>query len=306
VAVASPRPSALRLRQREALAAYLFLAPWLVGLLLFVAGPVVASFVLAFTSWDLLNSPTWVGADNFDKMLSRDRLFPITMGNTAYYTFISVPLHIAVALATAMALNAKLWGIRFFRTAFYVPSVTPAVASAILWVWIFQPEVGLANVGLEALGLPAQRWILDPDLAKPSFILMSLWATGGQMVIFLAGLQGIPEHLYEAASIDGAGAGRRFWHITLPLLSPVIFFNLVIGIIGSFQIFSAAYIMTNGGPANQTLFYVLYVYQQAFKFLQMGYASALAWVLFLIVLVFTIVQFRVAGRWVHYEGELKS
>jgi multiple sugar transport system permease protein len=300
-----PRELTLTLPQREAVAAYLFLLPFLVGLLLFVAGPVVASFALAFMSWDLLNPPTWVGLGNFEKMFLEDALFPVSIGNTAYFTFISVPLHIAVALATALALNAKLWGIRFYRTAFYVPSVTPAVANALLWIWIFQPEVGLANVALEAFGLPGQTWILDPDMVKPSFILMSLWATGGQMVIFLAGLQGIPDHLYEAANIDGAGAWRRFVAITLPMLSPVIFFNLVIGIIGSFQIFAAAFIMTNGGPSNQTLFLVLYVYRQAFQFLQLGYASALCWVLFVIILLFTAVQFRAAGRWVYYEGELK-
>ncbi|MBI2941135.1 MAG: sugar ABC transporter permease [Chloroflexi bacterium] len=293
------------LRQREALAAYLFLLPWLVGLLVFVLGPVVASFLLAFTSWDLLNPPQWIGLGNFDKMFSGDKLFPISLYNTAYYTFISVPLHVVVALVLALALNLPLRGIRFFRTAFYVPSVTPAVANAILWLWIFQPEVGLLNVALGAFGVPPQRWLFEAELAKPSFIIMSMWASGGQMVIFLAGLQSIPEHLYEAASIDGAGAWRRFLHVTLPMLSPVIFFNLVIGLIGTFQVFSAAYIMTGGGPSYSTLFYVLYLYNNAFKFLQMGYASALAWVLFLIVLFFTLVQFLVAGRWVYYEGELK-
>ncbi|MCY3801457.1 MAG: sugar ABC transporter permease [Chloroflexi bacterium] len=293
----------LSIRHREAVAAYLFVMPWILGLLIFAAYPVGASLVLSFTQWDLLTEIKYVGADNYVKMFTDDRYFPITMGNTAYYTFIGVPLHTLVALLLAVPLTSKLRGIRFFRTAWYVPSVTPAVAAAVLWILIYHPEFGMANVVLELVGIPPQRWIFDQTLAKPSFILMSLWSVGGQMVIFIAALQGVPQQLYEAASIDGAGRWGRFMNVTLPLISPATFFNLVIGVIASFQIFTAAYIMTRGGPANQTLFFVLQLYRNAFQYLKFGYASAMAWVLFVIILFFTGLQFFGARRWVYYEAK---
>jgi multiple sugar transport system permease protein len=203
----------------------------------------------------------------------------------------------------ALLLNLPLPGVPIYRTLFFLPSLTPAVANALLWVWIFSPDFGLANYLLQAVGLPPQKWLFDVNLAKPSLILMGLWGIGSQMIIFLAGLQGIPQILYEAANIDGANEWQRFWRITLPMLSPTIFFNLVIGIIGSFQVFTTAYIATQGGPQNATLFYVLYLWRNGFDYFKMGYASALAWVLLLIVLVLTLIQFRLARRLVYYEAE---
>jgi len=294
------------LMRKEAVAAYLFLTPCILGLLIFEAGPVIASAVLSLMDWDLLSPPKWVGLSNFREMLLRDKLVPLSMFNTVYYTFFGVPLQLVAALGAALLLNSRVRGIRLYRTAFYVPSVTPAVANAILWVLIFNPESGIANYVLSSLGLPTYRWLVDPPLAKPAFILMSLWGIGPTMVIFLAGLQGIPEYLYEAASIDGAGALRNFRHITIPMLTPTIFFNLIIGVIGSFQVFTNAYIMTGGGPANATLFYMLYVYRNAFQYLRMGYASTLAWFLFLVIALLTAVQFGAGRRWVYYEGELRS
>ncbi len=208
-------------------------------------------------------------------------------------------------MLAALALNLPIHRASFWRTVYYLPSVTPAVAMAIIWLWIFNTDFGLLNMLLALLGLPKIAWLQDPRVVKLAFVLMSYWTIGGQMVIFLAGLQAIPQHLYEAAAIDGAGRWARFWYITLPLLTPSIFFNLTMAIIGAFQVFTFAYIITSGGPENATLFYVLYLYRQAFENFQMGYASALAWVLFVIILIVTVLQFRTAERWVFYEGELR-
>lgn len=287
---------------RILIAGYLFVLPWILGFLIFTAGPMLASIVMSFMKWEVITPPEFVGVQNFTALIS-DPLFTTSLYNTAFYTILAVPLQLIVALLTAMLLNTKAKGIAFYRTIYYLPSVTPVVASAMLWLWIFNPEFGLANALLDNLGLPKQLWLLDPNWAKPAFIFMSLWGVGGTMVIFLAGLQGVPVELYEAASIDGASTLQRFRRITLPMLTPVIFFNLLIGLIDSFQIFSSAYIMTDGGPQNRTLFYVLYLYRNGFKYFQMGYASALAWVLFLIVLLVTLLQFRLSKRWVYYETD---
>lgn len=286
--------------------AYTMLAPWIIGIIVFVVGPVIASLVLAFTEWDLLNPPQFVGLGNFREMFGTDRYIGLSLGNTAIYTFLGVPLQLATALTMALLLNQNIVGMRFYRTAFYVPSVTPAVANAILWILIYNPEFGIANYLLGIVGLGPVRWLADSSWAKPAFIIMSLWGVGGTMVIYLAGLQGVPGYLYEAADIDGAGALQRFRNVTLPLLTPTIFFTTIMGIIGSFQVFSAAFIMTNGGPNNSTLFYVLLLYRNAFQYLRMGYASSMAWVLFVIIAVFTYIQFAASGRWVYYEGELRS
>lgn len=288
---------------RILIAGYLFVLPWILGFLIFTAGPMLASIVMSFMKWEVITPPEFVGVQNFTALIS-DPLFTTSLYNTAFYTILAVPLQLIVALLTAMLLNTKAKGIAFYRTIYYLPSVTPVVASAMLWLWIFNPEFGLANALLDKLGLPKQLWLLDPNWAKPAFIFMSLWGVGGTMVIFLAGLQGVPAELYEAASIDGASTLQRFRRITLPMLTPVIFFNLLIGLIDSFQIFSSAYIMTDGGPQNRTLFYVLYLYRNGFKYFQMGYASALAWVLFLIVLLVTLLQFRLSKRWVYYETDI--
>ncbi len=287
---------------REAVDGWLFITPWLLGFLFFTAGPMIGSAVISFLDWEILTPPTWVGLTNFRQMAT-DPLFRLSLYNTAYYTFIGVPIYLVAALLMALILNLHLRGITFYRTIFFLPSLTPAVANALLWVWIFSPDFGLANYFLQAVGLPPQKWLFDVNLAKPSLILMGLWGIGSQMIIFLAGLQGISQTLYEAASIDGANEWRRFWSITLPMLSPTLFFNLVIGIIGSFQVFTTAYIATQGGPQNATLFYVLYLWRNGFDYFKMGYASALAWVLLLIVLALTMLQFGLARRLVYYEVE---
>jgi multiple sugar transport system permease protein len=290
-----------RWRRWEAVEGYLFMAPWLIGFVVWTLGPMLFSAFLVFTEWDVLTPIRWVGTANF-AALARDELFFLSLSNTAYFTFIAVPLQLLCALGAAMVLNVRLRGIQLYRAAFYLPSVIPQVAAVILWVWIFNPEYGLINAAFRAVGLPTQLWLVDPELVKPVFIFMSLWTVGNQMVIFLAGLQGVPDVLIEAAALDGAGAWKRFWYVVLPMISPVIFFNLIVGIIGSFQVFTTAYLATQGGPSNASLFYVLYLYQSAFQFLRMGYASALAWVLFLVILAFTLLQFRIADRWVYYEG----
>jgi len=287
---------------RENLDGWLFIMPWVIGFLAFTLGPMVASAVMAFMQWDILTPAKFIGLTNFRNMAS-DPLFLKSFGNTAYYTFIGVPLYLLTSLAAALLLNTGMRGTNIYRTLFFLPSLTPAVANALLWTWIFNPDFGLANGILYLLGLPKQQWLFDENLAKPAFILMGIWGMGQQMILFLAGLQGIPDQLYEAASIDGAGLWRKTLNITLPMLTPTIFFNLVMGIIGSFQVFTTAFIATGGGPHYATLFYLLYLYRNAFDYFKMGYASSLAWVLFVVVLIFTLIQFATARRWVYYEVE---
>jgi ABC-type sugar transport system permease subunit len=290
-----------RMMRREAIDGYLFILPWLLGFLIFTAGPMLASIVLALMQWDLFSSPTWVGIKNFESLL-RSPLIRTVLWNTAYYTFLSVPINLTTALMTALLLNQRIRYQSFFRTFFYLPAVIPAVANAVLWMWILNPDFGLMNNLLRFFGLPTSQWLWHPASSKPSFILIGLWATGSTMVIFLAGLQGIPQSLYEAAEIDGASWWQRFRAVTLPMLSPVILFNLVLGIIATFQVFTGAYLMTNGGPQNSTLFAVLYLYRLGFEQFSMGMASAFAWVLFFIILVFTMAQLRLSRSWVYYEG----
>lgn len=293
-------------KRREAINAYIMLAPWIIGFIAFTAGPMIASIVISFMDWPLLQAPKWIGFENY-KFMFRDNLFWVSLYNTIYYTVIGVPLRVIAALCVALAMNLKLRGISVYRTIYYIPSITPAVASSIMWLWIFNPDFGLANALLGYIGVHSRiRWIYDPALSKPSLILMSLWGIGGMMIILLAGLQGIPEQLYEAAELDGAGLWHKFWHITLPMLSPSIFFVTIMQVISSFQVFTQAYVMTRGGPANSTLFMVLYLYQNGFEFFRMGYASSLAWALFMFVLVLTILQFRGSKYWVFYEGELRG
>jgi multiple sugar transport system permease protein len=285
--------------------AYLFILPWLIGFLAFTAGPMLASLYISFTRWEIVTSAQWVGFEQYIRLFQDDRFY-LSLYNTAYYVFIGVPLHLFLALLAALGMNLNLAGIRILRTLYYVPSITPVVANSILWLWIFHPQWGLANALLQSLGFEGLYWLQDPKLAKPAFIIMSFWSIGGQMVILLAALQGISPTYYEAAKIDGAGTFRQFWHITLPLLTPALFFNLILAIIGAFQVFAQAFIMTQGGPSYSTLFYVLYLYRMAFENFRMGYASALAWILFVIILIFTLLQFRISNFWVFYEGDLRE
>jgi multiple sugar transport system permease protein len=290
---------------REHVDGYVFILPWMLGFFIFVAGPMVASFLISFMDWEIVTPARWSGLEQYRRLFN-DRVFYLALYNTAYYVFIGVPLHLGLALLAAMAMNLNLRGIRIYRTLFFIPSITPVVASSLLWLWIFNPDFGLANSFLNWLGLPSLYWLQDPKIAKMSLIIMSFWTIGGQMVILLAGLKGIPPALYEAAQIDGAGNWASFWNITLPMLSPAIFFNLILAIIGAFQVFTQAYIITDGGPENATLFYVLHLYRTAFENFRMGYASAMAWVLFVIILLFTYVQFRLSDRWVFYEGSTRD
>jgi multiple sugar transport system permease protein len=275
--------------------------PWLLGFVVFTAFPMGFSFVLTFMDWDLLGTQTWAGLANYQKLVT-DALVGVSLYNTAYFTFFSVPLRMLVALGAALLLNSSVRGLSFFRTFFYLPTVVPAVASVVLWMYMFNPSLGLLNMGMSALGLPRLNWLWDIQLSKPSLILMTLWTTGNVIIIYLAGLQAIPTQLYEAARIDGAGAWAQFRNVTLPMLSPSILFNVIMGIIGSFQVFTNAFLMTAGGPLNSTLFTVLYLYRAAFEQFKMGYASSIAWVLFVIVLIFTLIQWKLANVWVYYEG----
>lgn len=296
------RRKSVPMRRREAVDGYLFVAPWLVGFVFLIGGPMIASLVIAFLHWDLFSAPTWAGLDNF-RALVDDRLVGVSLYNTAFFTAISVPLNLLAALGAAMLLNLRMRFRSVFRTAFYLPAVMPAVANAILWFWILNPEVGLANAVLRMVGLPELQWLYDPTTSKPAFIIMNLWSIGNTMVIFLAGLQGIPQTLYDAALVDGANWWQKFWAVTVPMLSPVILFNLVLGVIASFQIFTSAFLLTNdGGPEQSTLFSVLYLYRLGFEQFRMGYASAYAWVVFIVIMIFSLVQLRLSRSWVYYEG----
>jgi multiple sugar transport system permease protein len=296
----------LGMRAREEIAGYLFILPWLIGFLVFTAGAMIYSLYLSFFKVDFLSEFTFIGLKNYTQMLFEDELWPKAMGNTAYFAFISVPLMTTVALLIAMLLNQKVIGLSIFRTIYYLPSVVQGVAVAILWIWLFHPEYGPINGVLEFFGIPGPAWLTTEEWAMPAIIIMALWGVGGSMVIFLAGLQGISQSLYDAAEIDGAGPLSCFWHITIPMMTPTIFFSLILGLIGSFQMFTQAYVMTRGGPNNATLTYVMYIYNKGFNQFYFGYASALAWVLFLIILVFTLLILKSSTVWVYYEGELKK
>jgi multiple sugar transport system permease protein len=296
------RTARLPLARREMIVGYLFIAPAVLGFLIWVAGPMLFSAWLSLTEWDLLTPPEFVGLANYQAM-GQDPLFWQSLRVTFYFTLVSVPLFQIVAFAVALLMNVNVRGIAIFRTIYYLPSIVPVVASAMLWAWVFNSDFGLLNAALRAVGLPKVLWLQDPLWAMPALIAMSLWGVGGAMLIYLAGLQGVPQQLYEAAEIDGATYWHRFVHVTIPMMSPVLFFNLLMGLIGALQTFTQGYIITNGGPQNATLFYALYLYRRAFTDFRMGYAAALAWVLFLIVLVLSVFVFRYLGRQVYYEED---
>jgi multiple sugar transport system permease protein len=290
---------------RDTINGLLFIAPWLVGLLVFTLYPILASFYYSFTEYDIVSPPKFVGLANYQALLTTDPLFYKGVRNTLFYAAVAIPLNISVAIGVALLLNMRVRGMAFYRTIFFLPSIVPDIASALLWAWILNPQFGLANGLLRRLGLPTIGWLTDPAWSKPSLAMIGLWGFGASVVIFLAALQDIPQHLYEAAELDGANTPRKVWHVTLPMLTPTIFFNLVLGVIGSFQYFTTAYVLTNGegGPASSTLFYALLLYRNAFKYFKMGYASAMAWLLFAFILVITLIIFKTSGRWVYYEGE---
>ena len=296
-----PRKPRMKQRTREALVAYLFISPWLIGLLVFWAGPMLASLYFSFTKYTLIKAPVWLGLGNFIRFAT-DPLVGISMKVTGLYTLLAVPLGTVAALLVAILLNQKVRGIRIFRTIFYMPSLISGVAVAIVFAWLFNNRFGVVNYLLSLIGIKGPNWLGDSDVVLWSLVLMSLWGVGNGAVIFLAGLQGVPQALYEAAELDGAGTLGKFWHVTLPLISPVTMFSIITGVIATFQTFAVSYILTGGGPANATLFYMLYLYRNAFSWFEMGYASALAWVLFIIIMVFTLILLRMSSLWVYYEG----
>jgi multiple sugar transport system permease protein len=285
---------------RRTVIGYSFILPFILGFILWFLIPAGTAAWLSFHEWNMIRPPKFVGLNNFTKLFS-DRLFWQALKVTVVYSVISVPLRLVIGFLIAVLLNTKIRAMPLFRTIYYMPSIVPAVANAVLWAWILNSEFGLLNAGLSLFGISRIRWLQEPELALPALIIMSLWTVGSSMVIYLAGLQGIPDTFYEAAEIDGAGGWPKFWNITVPLMSPVILFNMVMGIIGSFQVFTAGYLMTDGGPQNATLFYVLLLYRSGFKQLKMGYASAMAWVLFLIIVLLTLAVFKWSSRQVYYE-----
>jgi multiple sugar transport system permease protein len=299
----SSQKSSFRRRwlHHETLEGYFFAGPAILGLLIFVLGPIVASLYFSFTEYNIIRPAVWVGVQNYITAFTGDRLFWIAVRVTVIYTVISVPLNLVVGFLIAVLMNQKIKGISLHRTIWYMPVIVPAVANAVLWQWVFNPDFGLLNLMLDMIGITGPRWLVHPNTAIPAFIIMSLWAVGGGMLIYLGGLQGIPEHLYEAVDIDGGNWWARFRHVTVPMMTPVIFFNLVIGLINTFQVFTPAYVMTQGGPAYATHFYVLHLYKSAFQYLQMGYASAMGWLLMVVIILFTWLVFRTSS-WVYYEG----
>jgi multiple sugar transport system permease protein len=307
----SPAPARARrgispLRRRHIAEGYLYLTPWLIGYVVFTAGPVVASLGLSFTSYNLISPPTFVGLSNYADAFGKDPQFWTALLRTFQYAVASVPLGIVGSLALALLLNVRVRGTSFFRTLFFMPSLVPIVASAVLWAWLLQPEWGLVNLAIFAVtGQHGPGWFQAPEWAMTGLISLALWTSigGTRMIIFLAGLQGVPQELYDAASIDGASRWQRFRNVTLPMITPTLFFNLVLGVINALQVFTVVFVVTGGGPAYATWVYALHIYKQAFSYFSMGYASALAWVFLLIILALTWIQFRISRRWVYYAAE---
>lgn len=301
VNIATPKKR-MSLRRREEIEFWISITPWIVGFVLFTGGPILASLAFSLTDWTGLTTRNFIGLANYIAMFTTDTQFFAVLKNTFYFSFVSVGLGLVLSLLVAMLMNQKVPGIHVFRTIYYLPSVTSGVAIAIMWVWMFNPQMGLINYLLGLIGIQGPMWLASSQWAMPALILMSLWGIGNNMVILLAGLQGIPEHLYEAARIDGANKFHELLYVTLPMLSPVLFYILVISIIGSFQIFENVYVMTRGGPGDATRVFVFHLYMNAFEYQKMGYASALAWVLFLIIMGLTVIQLKISKYWVYYEG----
>lgn len=284
----------------------LFASPYILGFLFLILYPLVASVYYSLCQYNVIKPPVWIGLENFRVLFTQDPLFWKSLYNTLYFTLFSVPLSLAFSIALALLLNQKVRAMSVYRTLFFLPTIVPIVASSVLWLWVLNPESGLLNGMLRQFaGIDGPGWIADEQWAKPSLILMSLWSVGGAMVIFLAGLAEVPQSLYEVADIDGAGRWAKFRHVTLPMLTPTILFNLVMGLIVAFQYFTQVYVMTGGkgGPVDSTMFYALYLYRNSFYYLRMGYASAMAWLLFIVILSATVAVLISSKRWVHYHGE---
>ena len=296
----------MRPSTREALEGYLGISPWLIGFLLFTLGPLVASFVLSFSDWQITVAPKWVGIDNYVRIFTKDPDFYQSLKVTFTYVALSLPVNLLAGLGLSLLLNHELPGMRGFRTLFYLPVVLSGVSVALMWAWLLNPEYGVINTLLATIGITGPQWFWSTRWALPSVALMSLWRVGGSAIIYLAGLKNIPPHLYEAAEIDGANRWARLRHITLPMLTPTIFFQLVMELIDAFQVFTAVYVITGGGPVRSTLFYMYLIFRTAFEDFDMGYASALAWIMALIIMAFTALVFRSSPLWVYYEAEGKE
>lgn len=304
IARTSPRHGG-RLSRRKALEGYLYISPFLLGFVLFILGPALASAFISLTDYNVLSAPNFVGLANYVKAFHGDPLFWVSVSNTLYYAVIAVPLSLLGALGCAILLNQRMKLQGAFRTMFFLPSITPIVASTLLWMWILNPDFGLLNYVLSLAGIQGPKWLGSTEWSKPALILMYLWGSmgGGAMIIFLAGLQGVPHELHESAAIDGANPWHRFTNITIPMLTPSIFLNLVLGLIGGLRVFTVAFVATNGGPSYATYFFILHLFNQAFQYLEMGYGSALAWIFTFFVLALTALEFRLSDRWVYYAGQ---
>ena len=294
-----------QLEARQAKWGYIFLIPWLLGLVVFWIGPILASAYFSVLEYDVLSPAKFIGIENYTRAFSGDKLFWPSLGRTFYYSIVSVPIAIFSSLMLAILLNQKLKGTNIFRTLFFLPHLTPAVALAVLWIWLLHPSLGPINLILGYIGIEGPGWLQAKHWAVPALIIISLWAGvgGNTMLIFLAGLQGVPEELMEAAEIDGAGAWSKFRNVTLPMISPTLLFNMILGVIGALKVFTLAFVATQGGPSYATWFYALHIYQQAFAYFRMGYGAALAWIFVLILLIFTYIQLTLSKRWVYYAGE---
>lgn len=300
------RPGKLTgLQKEEEWAGYLFILPWLIGFGVFVIGPMIASFFISLLKADMLTPSKFVGVSNYAQAI-HDPLFWKSLVNTCYYTFATVFIGIGAGLGFALALNQRIKAINFFRTIYYLPSVVSVVALSFVWAWLLNPEIGFVNSVLGQLGLPEPRWLFSETWAMPSLIIMSIWFVGPNVVIYLAAIQGVPDYLYDAIAIEGAGAFKKFRYITFPMITPAILLTLIMNTIWSFQVFTQAYLMTDGGPNNATLTSILYLYRQAFQYFHMGYASALAWLLFVVILAITLIFFKSSSIWVFYEAEIKK
>lgn len=290
---------------RENLIGYLFISPWLIGFFGLTIGPMLFSLYASFTDYNITSKMNFIGLDNYKKMFTLDDLFTVSLWNTLYYVFFMVPLTTVGAILVAVLLNQRITGMKVFRTIFYLPAVLSGVGVYFLWMQMLSPSTGLVNTMLAWIGIEGPAWLFDPEWTKPALILMKMWSVGGGMLLYLASLQGVSKQMYEAALLDGASVLQRFFYITLPMITPIIFFDIVTSTIGAFQIFQEAYVMSesgSGGPANSLLFYNLHMWNNAFVLFDMGYASAMAWVLFLIVMVMTIFHLYMSKKWVYYEG----
>ncbi len=307
--VEPPSEKMSKQRRREAIAGYLFISPWLIGFIVFFAGPAVISFVMSFTKWNIVGDPRWIGLDNFIEIFTGDKNFWNSVFVTFKYAFIYIPLMTVLSLITAVALNSKVKGVGFFRTLFYMPSIAPAIAASLVFMWILQPTYGLLNVILSYFGIEGPNWFKDPRFAIWGIIMIAMWRLGSSAIIYLAGLQNVPAQLYDAAEVDGANGWQKFWNVTLPMITPILFFQVVVELIGVFQTFTPAYVVSqsNGyaGPIKELYFYMLYVYVKGWQNLQMGYASALSWILTVFILLITVLIFRSSPYWVYYEAEKK-